>query len=190
MVDAAVHEPEAVGRTDDSIDGQVEDGSAMNRHVRQITTVPLPRIGEVVFNSSENDIQSALIDVELGILETNLCEEVATRSRIIDRHRHCQESISTFTAVCEFDLLIAPFTPRRRRNSVIPLCQLRAKIDASRCGTWDLPRTCSIPPAICNIRPAEGGSVAGGIIFTLSPARRLQTPSRSSARRSRRRRRR
>jgi hypothetical protein len=70
VVNAAVHESETVGWTDDRIDRQIEDRAVVNRHVRQITAVPLPCSGEIVFDSSENDLQIALRAGELLSIAT------------------------------------------------------------------------------------------------------------------------
>src|SRR4051812_26249673 len=52
-VNATIHESEAIGRADDSIDGQVEDRPAVYRHVGQIATVEFPSIGKLVLYSGE-----------------------------------------------------------------------------------------------------------------------------------------
>src|SRR3954453_8704120 len=59
VIDAPVHEPEAVRRADNRINGQIEDGAAVNAHIRQTATMPLPGVGQVVFDRSEYDFQSS-----------------------------------------------------------------------------------------------------------------------------------
>ena len=64
MIDAAVHEPETVGRANDGVNGQVEDRPAVDGHVGQIAAMPLPGVGEIVFNGSQHDLQDAASTAE------------------------------------------------------------------------------------------------------------------------------
>lgn len=54
-IDASIHETETIGRTNDSIDPQVQNRPAMNGHKVQIAAVPFPRIRKCVFCRRQND---------------------------------------------------------------------------------------------------------------------------------------